>query len=144
MKPLVVGSVMAALAVLTPFFIQFTNTVITFYTTTWKLQMSIYHNSFRLLSLGDLLISIPFTLPRLVFAYQMSRYYNDKTSRSKTLIVGVLSEMWLLFIIALLTMIAAASSMILLGTTIPLPLLLVMGAILLWRRPMIQPITPWE
>ena len=144
MKPLVVGSVMAALAVLSPWLIQITHTSITIYTTMWKLQISSYNSSFRLLPLGDVLISLPFSLPRLVFAYQMARYYNGKTSRSKTLIVGVLSEMWLLFIIALLTMIAAATSMIILDTTIPLPFLLVMGVILLWRRPMTQPTTPWD
>ena len=144
LKPLVVGLVMAALAVLSPFLIQITNTIVRIYTTTWMLQISSYHSSFRLLPLGDLLISLPFSLQRLVFAYQMARYYGGKTSRTNTIIVGVLSEMWLLLIIALLTMIAAASSMIFLDTTIPLPLLLLMGVILLWRRPMAQPTTPWD
>ena len=144
MRPLVVGLVMAALAVLTPFLIQITNTIITIVTTTWMLQISSYDSSFRLFPLRDWLISMPFTLPRLVFVYQMARYYNGKTSRSNTLIVGVLSEIWLFVIIGLLNMIALVSSLVLLDTTIPLPLLLVMGVILLWRRPMTQPTTPWD
>lgn len=88
---------------------------------------------------------MPVSLPRLLFAYQMLRYYQEKTSRMITVLVGVFSEMPVSLVMASLFLVNLSSpAPTLLPTIIPVPILIAVGLILMWRRSMILPTTPWE
>jgi hypothetical protein len=86
------------------------------------------------------IIVIPMIVLRLLFVFQLYRVYNGQTSRGAALVVGIFSELFLVIINVL-----KASPTFSLGTLyIPLPILLLVGALLFWRFPPFVPSTPWE
>jgi hypothetical protein len=80
---------------------------------------------------------------RVLFVWQIYRAYNNKTSRAAALYMGVFSEI-LMVIINLPIYIFSIGSGLIGGLYIPLPLLLLVGGLLLWKFPPFVPTTPWE
>ena len=148
MNPLIAGGIVGVIAVLMPFIIQINETGpitdITIAAAAWMYQRSSYHTGFRLFRPDEWLFSVPFTLPRLIFSYQVMRYYKGKSSRVNTAIVGFFCETPVLLFTASVYIISFMSSPLFIPLLIPLPVLLVIGLLLMWRRPMIQPTTPWD
>jgi len=90
------------------------------------------------------ILLIPLIALRLLFVLQIFRAYNGRTSGRAALYVGVLSELYLVIVnvpnyISRITATFSAGSIY-----VPLPILLLVGALLIWRFPPFVPSTPWE
>jgi hypothetical protein len=86
------------------------------------------------------IIVLPLIALRLLFVLQLYRLYNGQTSRGAAVIVGVLSELFLVII----NVLRSSPTFSIGGLYIPLPILLLVGALLFWRFPPFVPSTPWE
>jgi len=89
------------------------------------------------------LLGLPLIALRLLFVYQLYRAYISKTSRSSALIVGVLSELYLVFVNLPSYLVSIATGSIG-GLFIPFPFLLLVGGLILWLVPPFVPSTPWQ
>jgi hypothetical protein len=128
------GTVMALVALLTPFMITVTRIAdaVTVYASLWMLQRS---GSYYDVFLGPMewLAMSPFTLMRLIFVYQVFRYYRGKSTRRNTIILGVLVEspIWLASLQSILPSWG-------LSVSIPLPIILCAGVLLVWTFPRLE------
>ncbi|MFX0056497.1 MAG: hypothetical protein ACFFAX_15830 [Promethearchaeota archaeon] len=78
------------------------------------------------------------TFPRIIFAYMISRLYNEKTTMKRVVCIGIIAELWLpaiYYMPFLLQAIMAPSAMGGVTIIIPIPILLIAGLFLLRRRP---------
>ncbi|MHA2208372.1 MAG: hypothetical protein ACXABV_04315 [Candidatus Thorarchaeota archaeon] len=144
-----VTCLMGAVAVLMPYIVQISgtgpDTDMTVAAVTWMYQESSYNTGFRIFIPEEWLFSIPVSIPRLLFAYQMRRYYQERTSHVNTVLVGVFSEMPVPLIMAALFLANLSTPVpIFLPTVVPVPILIAVGLILMWRHPKSLPTTPWE
>ena len=97
----------------------------------------------HMLTIGLLLFSL-----RPVFAYQMVRYYNGRTTKLNTLLVGVASELQIL-VVANLGMIGQLvsspdPSQISVPLFGPIPILFLTGLVIMKLRPPPEITTPWQ
>ena len=83
---------------------------------------------------------VPLIAIRLLFVLQLYRAYDGQTSRRAAVIVGIVSEFFLVFINVLRSSPTFSTT----GFYIPIPILLVVGVLLLWRYPPFMPATPWD
>lgn len=82
---------------------------------------------------------VPFSIFRLAFAYQMIRYYQGKTTKGKTAAAAILSDTPILIIWFLSTGISGSW-----GLYFPLPIMMIIGLLLLWKFPAAEATVPWE
>ncbi|MFW9886257.1 MAG: hypothetical protein ACFFEX_17855 [Candidatus Thorarchaeota archaeon] len=78
------------------------------------------------------------TFPRLVFAYMISRLYNEKTTMKRAVCTGIIAELWLpaiYYMPFLLQAITAPSTIGMVTIVIPIPILLIAGLYLLRKKP---------
>ena len=108
----------------------------------WSIYMDGYSIHFQLLNIYSVLTVIPFLMFRVAFVYQITRYYQGKTTRGRTIIAAVLSEAPFLAIYIFYILISAFWGGI--GLNFPLPIMMIVGLLLLWRFPMHEAIVPWE
>jgi hypothetical protein len=67
--------------------------ILVFFTSiAWNVFYSIQQNGFSFSLIGPAEWLNPFLIIRLVFVYQLKRYYDNKTSMRTTLVVGLLTE----------------------------------------------------
>ncbi|MDF1540287.1 MAG: hypothetical protein P1Q69_15440 [Candidatus Thorarchaeota archaeon] len=100
-------------------------------------------NSIQIFDASYIIDSLPFTILRFVFAFQIGRYYKKATSRPKVVAFGVLGEIpsLLITILYLLQPILSAYPLVI---GIPLPIALIIGIYLIKRHPQPkQPLT-WK
>jgi len=85
----------------------------------------------------------PFLLLRIVPVSQIYRYYNGKTTRKRALIASSIGDGVFLIMYSpyLIVSIMFGSFYYLI---IPLPFQMIVGLVILWRRPLPIPTTPWE
>jgi hypothetical protein len=100
-----------------------------------------YIFSFQFLDFYSLAM-IPFSIFRFVFVYQIARYYQGKTTKTRTAIAAGLSEAPLLALYALLIITSAFYGG--LGLNFPLPIMTVVGLLLIWKLPAPEVTVPWE
>ncbi len=85
---------------------------------------------------------------RPVFAYQMVRYYNGRTTKMNTLLVGVASELQVLVVTNLMTIVQWVLSPyrdeILVPLFGPIPVLFLIGLVIMKLRPPPEITTPWQ
>ena len=97
----------------------------------------------HMLTLGLLLFSL-----RPVFAYQMVRYYNGRTTKLNTLLVGVASELLVLVVTNLMTIVQWVLSPyrdeMLVPLFGPIPVLFLTGLVIMKLRPLPEITTPWQ
>lgn len=86
--------------------------------------------------------NLPMTFLRLVFVYQIYKLYQGRTSRTRTMIVGVASELQMV-IIGLLGVIIPVFSLMA-RFFIPSPLLLLAALVIFRIIPPPQVATPWK
>ena len=112
----------------------------------WQLSVNAYEINFYFISSYLFVISLfsmlPFLLLRVGFAVQMTRYYQGKTTKGKTAAAAVISELpfILLFTISMIMMSIYGGF----GLSFPLPLLMIIGLLVLWRFPLPEATVPWE
>jgi hypothetical protein len=91
------------------------------------------------------IVGLPFTCLRLVFVYQIHRYLLGRTTRKRTIIIGILSELQLLLmtlpIITILLLLGNTD--IVSGFFIPIPVLLLVGLVIIRVVPVSAIESPW-
>ena len=108
----------------------------------WTLNMTEFGFSFHFITYS-LLVMIPFLMFRVAFVYQITRYYQGKTTRERTTVVAILSDAPIL---ALYVVYFIITSGIYggIGLNFPLPIMMILGLLLLWRSPVPEVTVPWE
>jgi len=85
----------------------------------------------------------PFLLLRMVPVSQIYRYYNRKTTRKRAFIATFIGD-GVLLIFTSPTIILSFMFGMFYFYMIPLPIQMIVGFLILWRRPLPEPITPWK
>ena len=91
-----------------------------------------------------LLVELPFTFLRLVFVYQIYRYFCGKATMRNTILIGVLAEIQFPLIGLMVMSVAIWSPSIAAVFTVPVPLLLIVGLTFLRYVPVPRPIDGWK
>jgi len=136
-----IGGIMVIVAIISPLviaiFIDEWNTNITILFMTGQISfypqgLDFYFNPFNLLA------TLPLTFLRIGFMVMMIRLYQGKTTRKRTLIVGILSELQLVGFFygnMLIMMLIYPYPMFYLQIMIPIPILLLVGFLIMHFDP---------
>ena len=135
----VVVLVLSLLALFAPMFCYISSQATYVFSATWVYSQAGHDAQIS----SQILTMIPIVALRLVFIYQVHRYYEGSTTRLRTLVLGILAEGPSLFML-LLMVVALLVPSFWLYLSIPTPLLLLSATLLLWRRPLPEPKTPWN
>ncbi|MHA2378141.1 MAG: hypothetical protein ACXADS_02615 [Candidatus Thorarchaeota archaeon] len=83
---------------------------------------------------------------RPVFVYQLARYYKGRTTRGRTVIVGVISELQMTIITALvfLYLLSNPITVFVYIIAVPIPVLLLVGLAFIWLIPVPELAVPWK
>ncbi len=96
-----------------------------------------------LFSFTYFLVGLPFMFLRLVFVYQIFKYYLGRTSRKRVVIAGILAELQFALISLAIIPIGLSSSSLAAILSIPIPILLIVGLIMVRYIPKSQGISEW-
>ena len=96
-----------------------------------------------MLSFTFFLVGLPFMFLRLVFVYQVYKYYLGTTSRKRVLITGILGELQFPLISLLMIPICLLNPSLAVIISIPIPILLVAGLLMLRYIPRAQGVSGW-
>ena len=135
----VVVLVLSLLALFAPMFCYISQVAFYIFSATWVYIQSGYDVQFT----SQIILMIPILALRLVYVYQVHRYYEGLTTRLRTLLLGILAEGPGVFMLFLM-LIALLVPSLWLYFSIPTPLLFLSGILILWRRPLPEPKTPWN
>lgn len=91
-----------------------------------------------------LIVSLPFMFLRLVFVYQIYKYYQGLVTRKRTFIVGVLSEIQFPLLNFFIAPFAIGSPSFVVFLAIPIPLLLIIGLAILYSVKVPFPADGWK
>jgi hypothetical protein len=80
---------------------------------------------------------------RLLFVFLLYRAYKGQNSKMTAIYGGIVSELYLV-VINLPSYISSIMTLSIGGLYIPIPILLLIGALLVWKFPPFVPATPWE
>jgi len=130
--------VLSLLTLLAPMFCYISSVDIYIASATW-----IYSLSSQDVFFFPIMFTIPLTMLRFLFAYQINRYYEGMTTRGKTLALGILADGpgFLLLLVMVITLLVPSLWVYIFY---PTPLLFLSGALVLWRKPIPKPKTPWD
>jgi len=107
----------------------------------WSFYMSAYSIGFQFLYPLNMMM-LPFLMFRIASTYQLARYYQGKTTKGRARLAVVLSDGPILFVYIIFLITAGISGG--LGLNYPLPTMMIVGLLLLWRFPVRAPTVPWE
>jgi hypothetical protein len=112
---------------------------------TWQIT-DIATMSFYMFDTPMVLITFLLAFMRPVFVYQLARYYKGETTRGRTIIVGLISELQLTIITALVLLYLFSNPvmMYVLMIAVPIPVLLLLGLMFMWRVPVPEVPVPWK
>ncbi|MCK5265317.1 MAG: hypothetical protein KAR03_06885, partial [Candidatus Thorarchaeota archaeon] len=91
-----------------------------------------------MLSFTFFLVGLPFMFFRLVFVYQVYKYYLGTTSRKRVVITGILGELQFPIISLLMIPICLSNPNLAVIISIPIPILLIAGLLMLRYIPRAQ------
>ncbi|MFW9807662.1 MAG: hypothetical protein ACFFFK_13120 [Candidatus Thorarchaeota archaeon] len=103
-----------------------------------------FNLSYLMFSALLLLVSIPFMFLRLVFVYQIYKYYQGLVTRKRTFIVGVLSEIQFPLITFFIMPFTIGNPSLTSFIAIPIPLLLLVGLVILYFVNLPLPTDGWK
>ncbi len=95
------------------------------------------------LSFTFFLVGLPFMFLRLVFVYQVYKYYLGTTSRKRVVITGILGELQFPLISLLMVPICLLNPSLAVIISIPIPILLTAGLLMLRYIPKPKSISGW-
>jgi hypothetical protein len=109
----------------------------------WTVSWTQYGMNFQLVYPGSMMIIFPFFLLRLVLPYQINKYYQSRTTRSRTVIAAVIADIpfIILSIPVLIISLIGGGIFVING---PFPLMMIVGLLILWRKPMPKAQVPWD
>ncbi|MCK4484017.1 MAG: hypothetical protein KAU89_04285 [Candidatus Thorarchaeota archaeon] len=146
-NPTVVGIVMTLVALIAPlafFLSDYDGLYISLIAVLWSFTSSSYYTSLVIADILTLSMSLPFGFLRFAYAYQMVRLYKGRTTKKRTLTLGIVSELpfAILFIPNLIMWLLTPYGPMALGG--PTLILLIVGILIVRFRP--PPETPeiWE
>ncbi len=92
------------------------------------------------------MITALLAIMRPIFAYQMSRYYKGRTTRGRTIIVGIISELQMTIItgVVLLYLMTNPVMLFVYMIAVPIPVLLLLGLVFMWTVPVPEIQAPWK
>ncbi len=96
-----------------------------------------------MLSFTFFLVGLPFMFFRLVFVYQVYKYYLGTTSRKRVVITGILGELQFPIISLLMIPICLSNPNLAVIISIPIPILLIAGFLMLRYIPKPKGISEW-
>ena len=107
---------------------------------------NIFALGITLFELPLVMIASLFSFMRPVFAYQLSRYFKGKTTRGRTIVVGVISEIQMTIItgVMLLYLMTNPFTPFVYMIAVPIPVLLLLGLIFMWKVPVVESHGPWK
>ena len=95
----------------------------------WQLTLTPYVDF--MIDVAFLLMYLPFTFFRIAFVYAIYKYYHGKTTRTRVIIVGLLGELQLPLIGLAIIPIIISNPYLTLMFSIPIPILLIVGLLIL-------------
>jgi hypothetical protein len=85
---------------------------------------------------------IPFLLFRAASIYQITRYYQEKTTKGRARIAAFLGDAPFLVLYSFLILIGGIYGGF--GLNFPIPIMMAVGLLFLWRFPVPEATVPWE
>jgi hypothetical protein len=104
--------------------------------------LSLYTLDIVVFDLSIVMATLLLSFMRPVFVYQLSRYYKGKTTRGRTIVVGIISELQLTLITGLVML--GSSMAIEYMIAVPIPILLLLGIVSMWLVPVPELAVPWK
>jgi hypothetical protein len=135
---------LSALALLAPIFCYVSQVSVTIFAALWAYIDYGYGTHFGFVEPFQLAFTGPFLALRLLFVYQVDRYYQGVTTRRRALVLGLVADGPGLFMALLMLATILLPLPIALYVFIPIPLLLMAGGIVMWLRPVPEPVSPWD
>ncbi|MFQ5832517.1 MAG: hypothetical protein ACE5H4_07435 [Candidatus Thorarchaeota archaeon] len=118
--------------------------LMTIFGMTWRFDRSWVSSSWMVMDPIHVIAPLPFTVWRLVFVYQMVRYYRERGTLLGTVLLGVFAETSLLLAEYIMRVFSPPTmSLWDPGLTFPTPLMLVVASAFLWLNPLPVPKTPF-
>jgi len=108
--------------------------------------LNIFSLDITLFDLPIIMITALFTFMRPVFAYQLSRYFKGMTSRGRTIVFGVISELQMTIItgVLLLYLMTNPFAPFVYMIAVPIPILLLLGLVFMWTVPVAESYGQWK
>ena len=146
-NPTVVGIMMTLVALFGPLvfsFLGYNEMHISVTAVLWIFASSPYYTYLDVANPSSVIAMMPFGFIRLAYAYQMFRFYKGRTTKKRTLTLGIVSElpfailsipffiMWILFPYGLTPL------------TGPTPILLIVSILIIRFKPPLEPSEIWE
>jgi hypothetical protein len=140
----IVCVVVGALALFSPFVVSIETTrgQVTFGAMTWGYITSGQGGGFHFFGLMEWMVVLPLGVWRVVFVYQMVRYYRGLSTRYRTILAGILAEIPLLAFYYWGTYVTSMG--VLSYLTIPTPLMFMGALVFLRMTPYPVPETPFD
>ncbi len=108
----------------------------------WSFYMSAYSIGFQFLYPMNMMMMLPFLMFRIASVYQIARYYQGKTTKRRARLAAVLSDGPILFVYIFYLIAAGIYGGW--GLNYPLPMMMIVSLLLLWKFPVREPTVPWE
>jgi hypothetical protein len=89
-----------------------------------------------------MMMTAPFLLFRIASVYQIVRYYQGKTTKGRARIGAFIADAPILIVFVFYLFLGG----MVVGTVLnlPLPIMMIVGLLLIWRYPLYEPTVPWE
>ncbi len=104
--------------------------------------LSLYTLDIVVFDLSIVMATLLLSFMRPVFVYQLSRYFKGKTTRGRTIVVGIISELQLTLITGLFML--GSPMGIVYMIAVPIPILLLLGLVSMWLVPVPELAVPWK
>ncbi len=146
-NPIVVGTVMTLVALLAPFAFNLSSydgLYLSIIGVLWNFTSSPYYTYLDIANPFMIISMMPFGFFRLAYAYQMFRLYKGRTTKKRTLTLGIVSELpfALVFIpVLIMWFLNPYGPMYLMGPTF---ILLIVGILIIRLKPPLEPPEIWE
>jgi hypothetical protein len=108
----------------------------------WSFSSRPYQHGFSFIPVYLLFSMFPFVILRLAPSAQIRRYYQGKTSRTRTFLIVLVGDIF--FLVGGLMMFIMSLFSPYLSLSIPLPFQTIAGWLFLLVRPIREPVIPWE
>ena len=146
-NPIVVGTVMTLVALLAPFAFNLSSydgLYLSIIGVLWNFTSSPHYTHLDIANPFMIISMMPFGFFRLAYAYQMFRLYKGRTTKKRTLTLGIVSELpfALVFIpVLIMWFLNPYGPMYLMGPTF---ILLIVGILIIRLKPPLEPPEIWE
>ena len=146
-NPVVVGIVMALVALLAPIafgFSSYDGQHLSVFAVLWAFSSSPYLTHLEIMNIFSLITMMPFGFLRLAYAYQMFRFYNGRTTKKRTLTLGIVSELPFVMLFVLYFIMWFLYPYGPMGLAGPTLILLIAGILIIRLKPPPKPPEMWE